>query len=114
VNDEDCAACDFNHPDKKCLRTMEWVWRGEHYASNQVTTRHLQLIGKLNNNVHLVGELEGAAGCSCSKVIIKLLLGGILLAEFALQGGVEARVSKEVLRGLNQSCEVIRIIRYCH
>lgn len=35
VDDEDCAACDYNHPDKTCLRKMEWVWRGEHYASNQ-------------------------------------------------------------------------------
>ncbi|GAX75625.1 hypothetical protein CEUSTIGMA_g3069.t1 [Chlamydomonas eustigma] len=34
VEDEDCAACDFNKPDKTCLRKMEWVWRGEHFASN--------------------------------------------------------------------------------
>jgi DNA polymerase epsilon subunit 1 len=32
VTDEDCAACDFNTPDKKCLREMEWTWRGETYA----------------------------------------------------------------------------------
>jgi DNA polymerase epsilon subunit 1 len=25
VTDEDCAACDFNMPDKTCLRSMEWV-----------------------------------------------------------------------------------------
>ena len=25
VTDEDCAACDFNKPDKTCLRQMEWV-----------------------------------------------------------------------------------------
>ncbi len=25
VNDEDCAACDFNQPGKTCLREMEWV-----------------------------------------------------------------------------------------
>jgi DNA polymerase elongation subunit (family B) len=25
VNDEDCAACDFNKPGKTCLRQMEWV-----------------------------------------------------------------------------------------
>ena len=32
VTDEDCAACDYNHPDKTCLRPLEWVWRGETYA----------------------------------------------------------------------------------
>ena len=34
VTDEDCAACDFNTPDKRCLREMEWTWRGETYAGN--------------------------------------------------------------------------------
>ena len=33
VTDEDCAACDFNQPGKKCLRKMTWVWRGETYAA---------------------------------------------------------------------------------
>jgi len=28
VNDEDCAACDFNKPGKTCLRQMEWVGYG--------------------------------------------------------------------------------------
>ena len=32
VTEEDCAACDFNTPDKRCLRKMEWKWRGETYA----------------------------------------------------------------------------------
>eukprot|EP00899_Mesostigma_viride_P020528 jgi/Mesvir1/28477/Mv15897-RA.2 len=37
--DEDCAACDFNRPDKKCLRRMDWKWRGEHFmASNSEYT----------------------------------------------------------------------------
>jgi DNA polymerase epsilon subunit 1 len=35
VTDVDCASCDHNHPDKKCLRKMEWVWRGEHYSGNR-------------------------------------------------------------------------------
>lgn len=35
VTDEDCAACDFNVPGKTCLREMEWVWRGEHYAATR-------------------------------------------------------------------------------
>jgi len=33
VTDEQCAACDFNKPGKTCLRSMEWVWRGEHYSA---------------------------------------------------------------------------------
>ena len=32
VTEEDCAACDFNAPGKRCLRKLEWVWRGEHFA----------------------------------------------------------------------------------
>jgi DNA polymerase epsilon subunit 1 len=35
VTDTQCAACDYNHPDKKCLREMEWVWRGETYMIGQ-------------------------------------------------------------------------------
>jgi len=35
VNDEDCAACDFNRPGKTCLREMEWVWRGENYSATR-------------------------------------------------------------------------------
>ena len=33
VNEDVCAACDYNRPGKGCLREMEWVWRGEHFAS---------------------------------------------------------------------------------
>jgi DNA polymerase epsilon subunit 1 len=33
VTDEDCAACEFNHPGKTCLRPMEWVWRGETFSA---------------------------------------------------------------------------------
>jgi hypothetical protein len=29
VNDEHCAACDFNQPGKNCLRQMEWVSEGQ-------------------------------------------------------------------------------------
>jgi len=35
VEDEDCAACDFNRPGKTCLRQMEWVWRGETYSATR-------------------------------------------------------------------------------
>ena len=30
-----CAACDFNRPDKTCLRKMEWKWRGQTYSVNR-------------------------------------------------------------------------------
>ena len=33
VTEDVCAACDYNRPGKGCLREMEWVWRGEHFAS---------------------------------------------------------------------------------
>ncbi len=33
MTDEDCAACEFNRPGKTCLRTMEWVWRGETFSA---------------------------------------------------------------------------------
>lgn len=29
VNETDCAACDYNKPDAKCKRVMDWMWRGE-------------------------------------------------------------------------------------
>ena len=29
VTEQDCAACDFNKPDAKCKRKMDWLWRGE-------------------------------------------------------------------------------------
>ena len=33
VTEDVCGACDFNRPGKTCLREMEWLWRGEHYAA---------------------------------------------------------------------------------
>lgn len=29
VNEETCAACDFNRPGATCQRKMTWMWRGE-------------------------------------------------------------------------------------
>ena len=34
VTEDVCAACDYNRPGKTCLREMEWLWRGEHYAAS--------------------------------------------------------------------------------
>jgi hypothetical protein len=42
VTDEDCAACDFNRPGKTCLRSMEWVWRGEAYAATSAELRAIK------------------------------------------------------------------------
>ncbi|CAH1796227.1 unnamed protein product [Owenia fusiformis] len=29
IDEETCAACDFNKPGAKCQRKMQWLWRGE-------------------------------------------------------------------------------------
>eukprot|EP00039_Didymoeca_costata_P008145 m.108515 g.108515 ORF g.108515 m.108515 type:complete len:2231 (-) comp13968_c0_seq1:73-6765(-) len=29
VDEADCAACDFNKPESKCQRVMDWAWRGD-------------------------------------------------------------------------------------
>mgnify|MGYP002715703733 CR=1 FL=1 len=29
VNEEDCAACEFNTPGALCQKKMKWMWRGE-------------------------------------------------------------------------------------
>ncbi|KAJ4832189.1 DNA polymerase epsilon catalytic subunit A [Turnera subulata] len=42
VTDEICTACDFNRPDKTCLRTLEWVWRGETYMAKKSDYYHLK------------------------------------------------------------------------
>eukprot|EP00850_Spirogloea_muscicola_P017955 SM000159S01786 [mRNA] locus=s159:288661:304957:+ [translate_table: standard] len=42
VTDEVCAACDFNKPDKTCLRKMEWVWRGETFMATRSEYGHLK------------------------------------------------------------------------
>jgi DNA polymerase epsilon subunit 1 len=35
VTEDVCAGCDFNRPDKTCLRAMEWTWRGEHFMASR-------------------------------------------------------------------------------
>ncbi|KAL6577446.1 DNA polymerase epsilon catalytic subunit A [Orobanche minor] len=42
VTDEICTACDFNRPGKKCLRKLEWVWRGETYMAKRSDYFHLK------------------------------------------------------------------------
>eukprot|EP00775_Hariotina_reticulata_P007932 gene7932-8128_t len=57
VTDEDCAACDFNKPGKTCLRQMEWVWRGEHFACSH--SEYLQVKRQLMSETH--GPAPGPA-----------------------------------------------------
>ncbi|GLC51172.1 hypothetical protein PLESTB_000473800 [Pleodorina starrii] len=45
VREEDCAACDFNAPNKTCLRHMEWEWRGEHYSATR--SEYMQIKAQL-------------------------------------------------------------------
>ncbi|XAR60114.1 DNA-directed DNA polymerase [Bertholletia excelsa] len=42
VTDEVCTACDFNRPGKRCLRKLEWVWRGETYMARKSDYYHLK------------------------------------------------------------------------
>ncbi|XP_047972925.1 DNA polymerase epsilon catalytic subunit A-like isoform X2 [Salvia hispanica] len=60
VTDEICTACDFNRPGKNCLRTLEWVWRGETYMAKRSDYYHIKrqiesefidgMNGKLSNS----------------------------------------------------------------
>ncbi|WCJ41776.1 DNA polymerase epsilon catalytic subunit A [Euphorbia peplus] len=42
VTEEICTACDFNRPDKTCLRKLEWVWRGEIFMAKRSDYYHLK------------------------------------------------------------------------
>ncbi|CAI0398250.1 unnamed protein product [Linum tenue] len=42
VTDEICTACDFNRPDKTCLRKLDWVWRGETFTAKRSDYYHLK------------------------------------------------------------------------
>ena len=62
MTDEDCAACEFNHPGKTCLRPMEWVWRGETFSAtaseyyslkNQLQVPDTDATTPLLGNAHL-------------------------------------------------------------
>ena len=35
VNEEICAACEFNHPKNNCKRWMTWNWRGDYIPANK-------------------------------------------------------------------------------
>eukprot|EP00127_Corallochytrium_limacisporum_P003547 Clim_evm30s150 gene=Clim_evmTU30s150 len=42
VNDEICAACDFNRPANQCQRKMVWTWRGDYYSATTAEVNHVR------------------------------------------------------------------------
>ncbi|XP_065073055.1 DNA polymerase epsilon catalytic subunit 1 [Ochlerotatus camptorhynchus] len=42
ISETDCAACDFNKPDAKCKRDMEWMWRGEMLPASRNEFQRIQ------------------------------------------------------------------------
>lgn len=42
VTEQDCAACDFNKPDAKCKRKMDWLWRGEMLPASRSEFQRIQ------------------------------------------------------------------------
>ncbi|XP_070201892.1 DNA polymerase epsilon catalytic subunit A-like [Littorina saxatilis] len=42
VNEETCAACDFNKPGARCQRRMPWMWRGEFMPATRNEFQRIQ------------------------------------------------------------------------
>ncbi|CAE1311507.1 POLE [Acanthosepion pharaonis] len=42
VDEETCAACDFNKPGATCQRKMTWMWRGEHMPATRSEFQRIQ------------------------------------------------------------------------
>ncbi|XP_039270554.2 DNA polymerase epsilon catalytic subunit A-like [Styela clava] len=42
VDDETCAACDFNKPGATCQRSMPWMWRGEYMPATRSEFHRIQ------------------------------------------------------------------------
>lgn len=42
ISETDCAACDFNKPDARCKRNMEWMWRGEMLPASRNEFQRIQ------------------------------------------------------------------------
>uniref|UniRef100_A0ACD5XVC0 Uncharacterized protein n=1 Tax=Avena sativa TaxID=4498 RepID=A0ACD5XVC0_AVESA len=64
VTDVDCTACDFNRPGKNCLRTLEWVWRGETYMAKKSDYHHIKR--------QIESEMIQAGGVTSSKPFLDL------------------------------------------
>jgi len=50
VDKATCAACDFNRPDSKCQRDMQWSWRGEYFLVTR--TEYERIKNQLNSEMH--------------------------------------------------------------
>jgi len=42
VTKQDCASCDFYHPEMKCRREMDWQWRGELFPASHSEVRQIE------------------------------------------------------------------------
>ena len=42
VNEEICAACDYNLPGKTCQRELDWKWRGKYFPASKGEIRQIQ------------------------------------------------------------------------
>lgn len=42
VDEEICAACDFNKPGATCQRKMTWMWRGEYMPATRSEFQRIQ------------------------------------------------------------------------
>ncbi|XP_049530617.1 DNA polymerase epsilon catalytic subunit 1 [Anopheles darlingi] len=42
VSDSDCAACQYNRPEARCKRNMEWLWRGEMLPASRNEFQRIQ------------------------------------------------------------------------
>lgn len=47
VTDEECAACDFNRPESKCQKPMDWVWRGDFVPATRA--EHRAIVAQLES-----------------------------------------------------------------
>jgi DNA polymerase epsilon subunit 1 len=56
VDEADCAACEFNKPDAKCQREMDWTWRGELVPASK---GEYEMIKAQLESEQFPGEYEG-------------------------------------------------------
>ena len=89
VTEDVCAACDFNRPGKTCLREMEWLWRGEHYAAT--SSDYAAIKAQLEAEKFPQGGRHGSTGTA-------EVLGGPLARRTA--GGEEESAEDVLAEGL--------------
>jgi DNA polymerase epsilon subunit 1 len=54
VNEEVCAACEFNNPKNNCKRWMDWNWRGDYIPANK--SEYNFIVGQLEAEKFPLGE----------------------------------------------------------